>query len=123
MNAMDAIKARIAAATPGPWEHDEEGFMGCGQVYTANGDLYGGNIAAPSGDLYPRSGYSPKDDMILIAHAPTDMARLIKAVEAVLDLHSRDTYGECRRCTVGPGLYAKYPCATVRALTAALEAT
>jgi hypothetical protein len=29
--------------------------------------VMGGSIAAPSGDLYPRSGYSPLDDMLLIA--------------------------------------------------------
>ena len=80
------IKRRLAAATPGPWEHEEEGNMGCGEVFTANPDLYGGNIAAPSGDLYPRSGYSPKDDMVFIANAPTDIARLVAALEAVQKL-------------------------------------
>lgn len=80
--ALDEIRARLDAATPGPWAHDDEGFMGCGQVYTANEDLYGGNIAAPSGDLYPRAGYSPKDDMLFIAHAPADVARLLQALEA-----------------------------------------
>ena len=44
--------------------------MGCGQVYTMGEGVEMGNIAAPSGDLYPRSGYSAKDDMILIANAP-----------------------------------------------------
>lgn len=80
------IRTRLEAATPGPWEHDEEGFMGCGQVYTSNPDLYGANIAAPSGDLYPRSGYSPKDDMVFIAAAPEDIGKLLAAVNAVLAL-------------------------------------
>ena len=81
---LDDIKGRLAAATPGPWEWDEEGFMGCGQVYTMHPDVLGGNIAAPSGDLYPRSGYSPKDDMQFIAAAPVDVARLTRAVEEAL---------------------------------------
>jgi hypothetical protein len=72
-----AIRARLEAATPGPWVHDEEGYMGCGEVYTMGEGVEGGNIAAPSGDCYPRSGYSPKEDMEFIAHAPDDIAYLL----------------------------------------------
>ena len=87
---LDGIRDRLTKATPGPWAWDEEGFMGCGQVYTMHPDVLGGNIAAPSGDLYPRSGYSPKDDMQFIAAAPVDVARLTRAVEQVLGVV--DTY-------------------------------
>jgi hypothetical protein len=57
---------------PGPWEHVDHGpptgsFMGCGQVITMGADVFGGDIAGPTGDLYPRGGYSPLDDMALIA--------------------------------------------------------
>lgn len=41
--------------------------MGCGTVYTTAEDLYGGEIAAPAGDLYARGGYSPAEDMAYIA--------------------------------------------------------
>jgi hypothetical protein len=36
----------------------------------------GGDIAAPSGDCYPRSGYSPREDMAYIAlmHPPVALA-------------------------------------------------
>ena len=70
-------RARAEAATPGPWQHvDFHGstgggevatFMGCGSVITMADAVLGGDIAAPSGDLYPRSGYSPKEDMAFIA--------------------------------------------------------
>ena len=41
--------------------------MGCGEVYTLGDGVEGGAIAAPAGDCYPRSGYSPADDMAWIA--------------------------------------------------------
>lgn len=67
--AARLLRERAEAATPGPWAHAGDGdtFMGCGQVITVDRDLWGGDIAAPSGDLYPRSGYSPQDDMAYIA--------------------------------------------------------
>lgn len=79
----EEIRARLAAATPGPWEVEGQGpgpnsrHMGCGEVWTSNPDLFGGSIAMPAGDCYPRSGYSPGDDMTLIAHAPDDLAYLL----------------------------------------------
>jgi hypothetical protein len=106
--------------------------MGCGQVYTANEDIWGCSIAEPSGDLYPRSGYSPKDDMILIANAPTDMAALLGAVRAVLGVHEpvdAIMYGGknahkvqvCTGCGQDDGNWNRYPCPTVTAINAALE--
>jgi hypothetical protein len=69
--AARLLRDRAQAATPGPWEHTEHGqggsFMGCGQVITWGDGVEGGNIAAPSGDLYPRGGYSPSEDMAYIA--------------------------------------------------------
>jgi hypothetical protein len=48
-------------------------------------------------------------------------ALLTAAVEAVLTLHSPDTYGECRRCEDGPGFSATWPCPTVAAIENALK--
>ena len=85
----EEIRARLDAATPGPWEVEGQGpgpnskHMGCGEVWTANPDLFGGSIAMPAGDCYPRSGYSPGDDMTLIAHAPDDLAYLLERIEAL----------------------------------------
>ena len=77
MRAAKTLREHAEAATRGPWEHVDHAdpgdpetyttYMGCGSVATMDPDLAGGDIAAPNGDLYPRSGYSPKDDMAYIA--------------------------------------------------------
>lgn len=89
--AAALVRESAEGATPGPWQHvdyaDPEGqpltsaglrstYMGCGEVQTVNDRLFGGSIAAPSGDCYPRSGYSPKEDMAYIAlmHPPVALA-------------------------------------------------
>ena len=82
------------AATPGPWVHHPAGFMGCGQVLTAGEGVEGGDIAGPTGDLYPRGGYSPRGDMAHIA--ANDPATVIRACEADLErlaVHSPCTPG------------------------------
>jgi len=86
-------RALAEAATPGPWEHvdyaDPYGqplasdgarstFMGCGSVITT----FGGPVAAPNGDLYPRGGYSPAADMTHIA--ANDPAFVIAVCDAAL---------------------------------------
>lgn len=76
-----ALRALIAAATPGPWTHDPEGNMGAGSVYTSHEDLFGGNIAEPAGDLYPRGGYDPKADMVLIAASRAALPAALDEIE------------------------------------------
>jgi hypothetical protein len=69
--AATLVRERAQAATPGPWVHVGHGtdgaFMGCGYVITDAEGCEGGDIAGPTGDLYPRGGYSPRDDMAWIA--------------------------------------------------------
>lgn len=82
--AATTLRTHAEDATPGPWEHvdyhgsdhPESTYRGCGSVITMGEDVMGGDIAAPNGDLYPRSGYSPRDDMALIAlmHPPVALA-------------------------------------------------
>jgi hypothetical protein len=79
--AAAKLRKHAEAATPGPWSHVDHGppngtFMGCGQVITMGDGVEGGDIAGPTGDCYPRSGYSPMDDMALIAlmHPPVALA-------------------------------------------------
>lgn len=81
---LDALEALAKDATPGPWEWEPEGFMGCGQVWTNGQGVEGGSIAGPTGDCYPRSGYSPKEDMQFIAAAdpPTVLALIERVREA-----------------------------------------
>lgn len=78
---VERAKAALQDVTPGPWVWDSEGYMGCGQVYTEDEDLLCCNIAAPSGDLYPRSGYSPRDDMKFIAAARQLVPELVAEIE------------------------------------------
>lgn len=78
--AAAMLREHATEATPGPWEHVSHGkdgtFMGCGEVITMAEAVLGGNIAAPSGDCYARSGYSPFEDMayIVLMHPPVALA-------------------------------------------------
>jgi cell division septum initiation protein DivIVA len=100
---LEAIRARAEAATPGPWQHvdyaDPEGqpltgdgqrstFMGCGSVITMAERVMGGDICAPNGDLYPRSGYSPDADMAFIAAARSDIPALLAKVADAQEANS-----------------------------------
>lgn len=92
--AAALLREQAGFATPGPWEHvdhfDSGGgdmtYAGCGSIITMDDELYGGPIAAPDGDLYPRSGYSPFRDMSYIArlHPPVGLA-----LADLLDEHAR----------------------------------
>jgi len=82
--AAAKLREHATAATPGPWEHvgwivgapEPTTFSGCGQVITWAEGVEAGDICAPSGDLYPRSGYSPREDMAYVAlmHPPVALA-------------------------------------------------
>lgn len=73
-------------ATPGPWAWEDEDYMGCGQVYVdfdAPDGVAGVSIAGPTGDCYPRSGYSPKEDMQFIAALnPKTVLALLNELES-----------------------------------------
>ena len=80
---LDPIRARLAAATPGPWENDGGGEVG--QHWSSPQPLasivstevscmaycYGGSAA----------GVIRDEDADFIAHAPTDIAALLAEVE------------------------------------------
>lgn len=82
--AAEVLRKVAEGATKGPWHHvdyaggpdPETTFMGCGSIVTMHEDGFGGPIAAPSGDLYPRGIYSPFEDMVYIAlvHPPVALA-------------------------------------------------
>lgn len=67
---LDPIRARLAAATPGPWDHNTAAEL----IQTEKGDA----IVVPAwfGEDLPRW-----DDAELIAHAPADIAALVAEVE------------------------------------------
>lgn len=102
MKQLDEMRARLAAATPGPWAD------ALGKTFKAVGSVA---------------------DARLIVNAPTDMGKLIAAVDAVLALHTPNAgHNPDCLCGIDPGAgarccgcYDAYPCPTVAALTAALE--
>lgn len=75
LDQLSKLQYAAERATPGPWVHvdhiensgTESTYMGCGSVITMAPHLIGGDVAAPNGDLYPRNGYSPHEDMAHIA--------------------------------------------------------
>lgn len=77
---LDAIEARIAAATPGPWtatyEDADRWTSITGEGYSIDGDLWVvcPEVATCEGELGP--------DADLIAHAPEDLAALVAEVRA-----------------------------------------
>lgn len=66
---LEAIKARLAAATPGPWAVFNRCF-----VVTRSGDV----IVSTQSHPYQKR---MDEDLALIAHAPADIAALIAEVE------------------------------------------
>lgn len=141
---LDRRLAVANAATPGPWEHvdyagdpnldvawTESTFRGAGSVITWGEGVEAGAICAPNGDLYPRSGYSPKDDMAHIAlHDPADALRRYAGELEVLDRHApkvRPSSGRvwCVACNekTDVNLYGEvpWPCPEIRSLASRLR--
>ena len=115
VNRLDDIKARVVAATEGPWRVQLDGFDygPWDEVYVAN--ARGQYPCTPCG--VPNAEF--------IAHARTDVPALVAAVEAVLALH-KPVGGPsdprcCPVCVDLSGEYAEtYPCGTATAILAAL---
>ncbi|MDQ5862435.1 MAG: hypothetical protein M3536_09255 [Actinomycetota bacterium] len=85
---LDGIKARLAGATPGPWRWDEDygdkGDTGLALTNDAGAEIVGAyNHHCCSFRDDPRV---EDNDANFIAAAPTDVARLTGALEAVLEL-------------------------------------
>ena len=119
------IKARVDAATEGPWESDGEPNAGYWVMGADGRDLFtwdGSDIGLL---------ITTEADAEFIAHARTDNPDMAAALTAVLDLHkdgwrtvSVPVFDEfdspTQRQHLCMGCNNFYPCATVRALTDAL---
>ena len=120
---LRAIRARVDAATEGPWE----AFGTTVGAFTGPGDC-GGCSGLLSPEHEPSCYWSEiagasEPDAEFIAASRTDLPALLAAVEAVMELHAADEDGDCAECirrAQGRGDQS-YPCPTIRALTAALE--
>ena len=82
---LDAIEARLAAATPGPWHNNPADWL---EIW-ADRDAAGWDaffIATLRTDLNPDPGIRAAHDASFIAHAPADIARLVNALR---DAHAK----------------------------------
>jgi hypothetical protein len=84
---LAAIRERERAATRGPWEGEDD--EDCWRLFGATGTglhplqiLKAPKHGTPYAEYWPR-----KNDAEFIAHARSDVPRLLAAVEAVLELH------------------------------------
>lgn len=104
---LDAIRARLDAAEPGPWFTSGRWWLEGVNHYVVDGPK-GPMTRNDLAYLYTEA------DAELVAHAPTDLARLVKAVECGLALHQPDYADLCACCEY------RWPCLTVRAIIGAL---
>lgn len=111
------IRERLAAATPGPWVARTTGRAGGDHWYVCDAEKSVASIHASDGEDEDQR----EPDAEFIANAPTDLTRLLAAIEAVTELHVpvlQSRHGPhremCRHDTYD------WPCPTVTALTAAL---
>jgi hypothetical protein len=82
---IEAIKARLQAATPGPWENTDPR-----QIRHAEPNIY-------AGDQEIADAYSLGDSE-LIAHAPADIAALVKELEAARAFIEEAEYAASHDC-------------------------
>ena len=83
---LDAVRADLCRATPGPWDAARPDFRFPAHVITggpSNTDLVATNV--------------PERDARLIASAPDRLDRMERALRGVMDLHRRSGF-ECREC-------------------------
>jgi len=112
---LAAMRARVDGAVPGPWTWT----VGSVEA-TRDGETF---------EIVEREDFhqTTRNDVEFIAHARTDVPRLLDAVEAVLALHQRhgrysDSCYECGLANPEDGSGQPYPCPTRRAITSALGA-
>jgi hypothetical protein len=82
MSTLEAIKARTAAATDGPWYADEFACVTTDKGVTAGYPAQPGPIASLDDGEYIKNK-NAKTDAQFIAHAREDVPRLVAAIEAV----------------------------------------
>lgn len=120
MSELDEIRARADAASKGPWH----------EFYVPNmrpDEREYGDWIIDSVETFIASTHIWTDrgklDAEFIAHARTDVPRLVAAVDEVLALHSKVTYASFgTTLTVCGGCEGPWPCATRVSISAHLEA-
>lgn len=131
---LSEIEARLAAATPGPWEADtypvrkRSSKTGRVLAYRPEDGTRGSVSVVPSDGVY---GVMDGPDAELIAHAPADLAALVKFAREVERLHKPhpdggqgyDSAGEyvwfdqvCQTCGQHDEYGVPWPCPTAQAV-------
>lgn len=125
------MKGRLEAATPGPWEVDNlldvdaDGTYELAHVWAHDPDDTDNSVLGVALSIQ-------RPDAAFIAAAPTDVSRLINAVEAVLAVHEpvdalmnpgrhERIVKVCTGCGTDDGNWQRYPCPTVTAVENALN--
>ncbi|MDQ0735299.1 hypothetical protein [Arthrobacter agilis] len=97
-SALDVIRARADAATEGPWEV-EPGSVSADFLDFKPSSVFVGGGVDPFGEAnndYVLSYNVTDEDAEFIAHARTDVPKLVSALEAVLAEHRKvSIYDEC----------------------------
>ena len=120
---LDEIEARADAATTAPWSHCLDELRNRTAVHRIGSSEVNTDVAFTYRN---RDGRGPgMQDAEFIAHARTDVPRLVAALRAVLDLHQPFPGcgdGRCDECEpVGCGTCdTDVTCPTVSAVAAAL---
>ena len=127
---LDAIKARVEAATEGPWGWSGRvapvlsGYAGTSYRYSKEviEAEHHGECGCRS-DCQLEVTVDPLDAEF-IAAARSDIPRLVAALESVLELHqpyiTRSAWQTCNECWNSGTAEIVYPCPTVTAIREAL---
>lgn len=120
------IRARAEVATEGPWIVDPDESRGV--MHPDKPDGFDGVMIAYLTDhdagMFPR-----EHNGAFIAHARQDVPQLVKALQAVLEVHSPRRSGSprdeihwavCASCISYAGIHQPWPCPTVTAIETAL---
>lgn len=118
---LAAIRERAENATEGPWEAHEilDCHPGTTVEYIAVSPTDWGDLHFI--DVEPEHG----PDATFIAHARTDIPRLVNALQAVVDRHVRSPLvylGDDGEYSVCQGCARRWPCPTIRVIEEAMEA-
>jgi len=120
---LGGIKGRLTKATPGPWKIDKEDPTPLVSIVSIAEDQPWGWVEVAR---------SLDTDAEFIAAAPVDVARLTRAVEAVLAVHEpvdavmnpgrhERIVKVCTGCGTDDGNWQRWPCPTVAGVEAALN--
>lgn len=126
MSQLEEIKARAEKATPGPWMKDPDEPVHIMKPDKPGFSWDGTVVATLQRDDF---GLFEEANADFIAHARTDIPKLLAALEAVEAHHQPIPAGAydgskiqiCATCSDDTGNWEIYPCPTLTGITEALQ--